>query len=93
MGLQRPRIYMTNLDIDIGWLVGGPLNQGKERTTPSKTQKQPNKTKKNNNKCLFGLFIFCQLILLFNLFFVLFIGPTTLFGTIHRSHCTISTNI
>ena len=35
---------------------------------------------------------FCQLILLFNLFLLLFIGPTALFGTIHRSHCTISAN-
>ena len=35
---------------------------------------------------------FCQLILLFNLFLLLFIGPTTLFGTIHGSHCIISAN-
>ena len=41
----------------------------------------------------FGQLNFCQLILLFNLFLLLFIIPTTLFGTIHRYHCTISTNI
>ena len=27
-----------------------------------------------------------------NLFLLLFINPTTLFGTIYRSHCTISVN-
>ena len=49
-----------------------------------------------NNPCqtciVFGMDYFCQLILLFCLFLVLFMGPTTLFGTIHGSHCTISTN-
>ena len=30
-----------------------------------------------------------QFILLFSLFLLLFIGPITLFGTIHESHCTI----
>ena len=33
-----------------------------------------------------------QLILLFSLFLLLFMGLTALFGTIHGSHCTISTN-
>ena len=33
-----------------------------------------------------------QLILLFSLFLLLFMNPTTLFGTIHKSYCTISTN-
>ena len=33
-----------------------------------------------------------QLILLFNLFLLLFMGPTTLFDTIYESHYTISTN-
>ena len=33
-----------------------------------------------------------QLILFFNLFFLLFMSPTVFFGTIHRSHCIISTN-
>ena len=33
--------------------------------------------------------IFYQLILLFNLFLLLFMGPITLFDTIHKSHCTI----
>ena len=44
-------------------------------------------------KCLFGQLIFSQLILLFSLFFLLFICPTALFGTIHESYCTILTNI
>ena len=35
---------------------------------------------------------FCQFILLFSLFLPLFMGPTVFFGTIHRSHYTISTN-
>ena len=30
--------------------------------------------------------------LLFSLFLLLFMGSTELFGTIHGSHCTISTN-
>ena len=40
----------------------------------------------------FGMDEICQLILLFSLFLLLFMGSTTLFGTIHRSHCTILTN-
>ena len=35
---------------------------------------------------------FCQLILLFSLFLLLFMGSTILFGTIYRSYCTISAN-
>ena len=35
---------------------------------------------------------FCQLILLFNLFFILFMGPTALFDIIYKSHHTILTN-
>ena len=35
---------------------------------------------------------FCQLILLFNLFLLLFMSFTAFFGTIHRFHCTISAN-
>ena len=33
-----------------------------------------------------------QLILLFSLFLLLFMGPTVLFGTIHEYYCTISVN-
>ena len=33
-----------------------------------------------------------QLILLFSLFLLLFINLTALFGTIHKSYCTISAN-
>ena len=43
-------------------------------------------------KCVFGKNYFCQIILLFSLFLQLFMSPTALFGTIHGSHCTISTN-
>ena len=39
-------------------------------------------------KCAFGNTYFCQLILLLNLFLLLFIGLTSLFDTIHGSHCT-----
>ena len=35
---------------------------------------------------------FYQLILLFNLFLVLFMALTTLFSTIHGSYCTIFSN-
>ena len=42
--------------------------------------------------CLASLF-FCQLILLFNLFLLLFISLTALFGIIYGFYCTISTNI
>jgi len=40
----------------------------------------------------FGKDYFCQLILLFSLFFLLFMDFTALFGTIHGSHSTISAN-
>ena len=36
-------------------------------------------------KCMFGKNYFCQFILLFSLFLLLFMGPTALFGTIHGS--------
>ena len=41
----------------------------------------------------FGMYEICQLVLLFSLFLLLFMGPTALFGTIHRSYFTIPTNI
>ena len=43
-------------------------------------------------KCAFGMDEICQLILLFSLFLLLFMSPTTLFGIIHGSHYTISAN-
>ena len=43
-------------------------------------------------KCMFGKNYLCQFILLFSLFLLLFMSPTTLFGTIHGSHYTISAN-
>jgi len=43
-------------------------------------------------KCRFDKNYFCQLILLFSLFLLLFMGLTAFIGTIHRSHCTISIN-
>ena len=42
--------------------------------------------------CVFGNTYFCQLILLFSLFLLLFMDPITLFGTIHGSHYTILAN-
>ena len=47
---------------------------------------------RGETKCPFGKDYFCQLILLFSLFLLLFMGPTTLFVTIHGSHYTISAN-
>ena len=41
---------------------------------------------------VFGFKLKSQLILLFSLFLLLFMSFITLFGTIHRSHCIISTN-
>ena len=45
-----------------------------------------------SNECVFSFNLKSLLILLFSLFLLLYMGPTTLFGIIHRSHCTISTN-
>ena len=45
-----------------------------------------------SSKCAFDSKFKSQLILLFNLFLLLFISPIALFGTIHRSQYTISTN-
>ena len=49
---------------------------------------------KNKNSHIVSVWqdCFCQLILLFSLFLLLFMGSTILFGTIHRSYCTISAN-
>ena len=48
--------------------------------------------RESDNKCPFGKNYFWQLILLFNLFLLLFISPTAIFDTIYGSHCTISIN-
>ena len=45
-----------------------------------------------NPKCTFGIDYFCQLILLFSLFLLLFMGLTALFDTIYGSYYTISAN-
>ena len=50
------------------------------------------KKKKIGFKCVFGKNYFCQLILLFSLFLLLFMSSSILFDTIYGSHCTISTN-
>ena len=42
----------------------------------------------NTTKCLFDKIYFCQLILLFNLFLLLFMSFTVFFGTIYSPHCT-----
>ena len=49
---------------------------------------------KNKNSHIVSVWqdCFCQLILLFSLFLLLFMGSTILFGTIYRSYCTISAN-
>ena len=41
---------------------------------------------------MFGSKLKSRLILLFSLFLVLFMGPTTPFDTIYKSHCPISAN-
>ena len=43
-------------------------------------------------KCVFGSKLKSQLILLFSLFLLLFMGLIALFDTIYESHCTISVN-
>ena len=43
-------------------------------------------------KCMFGKNNFCQFILLFSLFLLLFMSSTAFFGTIYRFYCTISAN-
>ena len=71
----------------------------KKKKTKNKKQKRERETQNRNvnarisaiqtgTMCLFG-----QLILLFNLFLLLFMGSIALFGSIHGSHCIISTNI
>ena len=49
---------------------------------------------KNKNSHIVSVWqdCFCQLILLFSLFLLLFMGSTILFCIIHGSHCTISAN-
>ena len=42
--------------------------------------------------CSFGSKLKSQLILLFSLFFLMFMDPTVLFYTIHKSYYTISIN-
>ena len=41
---------------------------------------------------MFGKNYFCQLILLFNFFLLLFMGSTAFFDTIYGSYCIISAN-
>ena len=47
---------------------------------------------KIHTMCVFGSSLKNQLILLFNLFLLLFIGPTALFSTIYEFYCTILVN-
>ena len=46
----------------------------------------------NEIQRVFGSNLKSQLIFLFSLFLLLFMSLTALFGTIHKSHCTISNN-
>ena len=48
---------------------------------------------KKITKCVFDKNYFCQFILLFSLFLLLFMGSAALFDIIYGFHCTISTNI
>ena len=72
------------------------MNNNKNKLNSSKNKL--NSKKKNaflsqsQTQCVFGSSLKSQLILLFNLFLLLFIGPTALFSTIHEFHCTISIN-
>ena len=62
------------------------------------TEKHPTQLKfvfssiQTYTKCAFGSKLKSQLILLFNLFLLLFMGSTVLFSTIYESYFTISTN-
>ena len=47
---------------------------------------------KSSLKCAFGLELKIKIISLFSLVLLLFIGPTTFFGTIYKPHCIILTN-
>jgi len=46
----------------------------------------------SHTKCPFGTTYFCQLILLFSLFLLLFMSLTALFSIIHGPYCIISAN-
>ena len=48
---------------------------------------------KKFHTCPLGKYYFCQFILLFSLFFILFMDLTALFGTINGSHYTILANL
>ena len=80
----------------------GPI--GTQLTLFSKKKKKKGETQTNANaaniistqmgtKYSFGKDYFCQIILQFSVFLLLFMGPTALCDTIHGSHYTISTNI
>ena len=50
------------------------------------------KRSSQHSKCVLGSKLENQLILLFSLFLLLFIGPIALFSIIHGFHCTILAN-
>ena len=56
------------------------------------TERQLKRAIQTHSKCVFGYQLKSQLILLFSLFFLMFIDPTVLFDTIHRSYYTILVN-
>ena len=64
-------------------------------TRPTKKEQTHHQKNFNNiqtlTKCMFGSKLKSQLILLFNLFFVLFIGSTALVGIIYESYYIIWT--
>ena len=56
------------------------------------TERQLKRAIQTHSKCAFGYQLKSQLILLFSLFLLQFMGPIALFGTIHEFHYIISVN-
>ena len=56
------------------------------------TERQLKRAIQTHSKCVFGYQLKSQLILLFSLFLLQFMGSIALFGTIHEFHCTILAN-
>ena len=97
MFLKKKKIYIyNNNSIQIYWYVS-ILIFYKVKKWRGKAKKRPRdlswwRFEKPSASCLFGKDYFCQLILLFSLFLLLFMSPVTLFDTIQGFYGTISTN-
>ena len=68
------------------------IQEGPMSISGKSLNEKKKKKKKKCFECAFDNTYFCQLILLFSLFLLLFIGLNAFFDTIHESHYTISTN-